>query len=56
MYYALMYVYMNRSTCIDIVYTGGIWGNMKKCIILYFFKNIIFKGCSVSFVYLDATI
>ena len=28
-YHALMYVYMNRSTNVDIVYAGDIWGNMK---------------------------
>ena len=42
--HALLYMYMNRSTCVDIVYAGDIWGNMKKKrIILYFFKKKYLK-------------
>ena len=29
-YHALVYVYMNRSACVDIVYARDIWGKMKK--------------------------
>ena len=30
MYMSVVYVYVNRSTCVDIVYAGDILGNMKK--------------------------